>query len=160
MLRVPRSQVEELLIHPVQLQEGAQAALLSEVQQVFTEGDNQKLLSRPTKKEVLETLTESNLHAAPGTDWLTSYFYKHCFEIKGDTLTDVVTEVFGGSKPTLSQRTSRMIFGSKPNKGSSLKPNDKRRISHLNSDFKTISGIEARRFKETATRTLSPYQGH
>ena len=51
-----------------------------------------------------------------------------------------------------------MVFGCKPNKSKSLKPSDKRRISLLNTDFKTISGIESRRFKNTATRTLSPLQ--
>ena len=51
-----------------------------------------------------------------------------------------------------------MVFGSKPKKASSLKPGDKRRISLLNCDFKTISGLQSRRFKKTATRTLSPYQ--
>ena len=136
----------------------AHAALLAEVDEDFTEADNQKLLSRPTRKEVLETVSESNLHAAPGTDGLTSYFYKQCFNVIGDPLTDVVKAVFSGSKPTASQRTSKMVFGSKPKKTASFKPSDKRRISLLNCDFKTISGIESRRFKETATRTLSPYQ--
>ena len=51
-----------------------------------------------------------------------------------------------------------MVFGSKPKKVNSIKPSDKRRISLLNSDFKTISGIESSRFKKTATRTLSPLQ--
>ena len=51
-----------------------------------------------------------------------------------------------------------MVFGSKPKKASSLKPGDKRRISLLNCDFKTISGIYSSRLKKTATRTLSPYQ--
>ena len=39
-----------------------------------------------------------------------------------------------------------------------IKPGDKRRISLLNSDFKTISGLESRRFKTVATNTISPYQ--
>ena len=51
-----------------------------------------------------------------------------------------------------------MIFGPKPKKASSHKPKDKRRISLLNTDFKTMSGLKSRRFKKTATRTLSPYQ--
>ena len=51
-----------------------------------------------------------------------------------------------------------MVFGSKPKKIKSFKPRDKRRISLLNCDFKTASGIESRRFKKTATRTLSPFQ--
>ena len=150
--------VENLLLNPVNLNPLAQAALLENVEIVFTEDDNIKLLAEPTRQEVIDTLSESNLHAAPGTDGLTSYFYHKCFNIIGDSLTEVVTAVFNGSKPTLSQRTSKMVFGCKPNKNQSLKPEDKRRISLLNSDFKIISGIDARRFKDTATITLSPLQ--
>ena len=70
----------------------------------------------------------------------------------------MVKAVFDGGKPTLSQRTSRMVFGTKPKKTGSLLPKDKRRISLLNCDFKIISGIECSRLKKTVTRTLSPYQ--
>ena len=150
--------VEELLLHPVQLSQSAQDALLAEVDPVFTEADNELLLKQTSKEEILDTLSASNQHAAPGTDGLTSFFYKQCFSIIGESLTDVVSAVFSGDKPTLSQRTSKMVFGSKPKKASSKKPGDKRRISLLNCDFKTISGIESARFKKTATRTLSPYQ--
>ena len=131
--------VENLLLNPVNLNPLAQAALLENVEIVFTEDDNIKLLAEPTRQEVIDTLSESNLHAAPGTDGLTSHFYHKCFNIIGDSLTEVVTAVFNGSKPTLSQRTSNMVFGCKPNKSKSHKPEDKRRISLLNSDFKIIS---------------------
>ena len=150
--------VEDLLLNPAQLNPMAQSALLDNVEVVFTEEDNLKLLAEPTRQEAIDTLAESHLHAAPGTDGLTSYFYHKCFHIIGDSLTEVITAVFDGNKPTLSQRTSKMVFGCKPNKSKSLKPSDKRRISLLNTDFKTISGIESRRFKNTATRTLSPLQ--
>ena len=149
--------VEDLLLHPVHLNKAAQDILLTEVITIFTETDYKKLLQLPTKKEVLDTLADSNQHAAPGTDGLTSFFYKQCFKIMGDPLTDVVKAVFTGVKPSLSQRTSKMVFGSKPKKASSCKPSDKRRISLLNSNFKTMSGIESRRFKATATKTLSPH---
>ena len=150
--------VEDLLLSPVQLNSAAQEALLADVEVVFTEDDNQKLLAKPTRKEVLETVSGSNLHAAPGTDGLTNYFYKRCFDIIGDSLLEVVTAVSSGCKPTLSQRTSKMVFGNKPKKSKSIKPKDKRRISLLNCDFKTISGLVSRRFKQTSTRTLSPLQ--
>ena len=150
--------VEDLLLHPVQLDGAAQEALLNEVDLVFTPADNEMLLKAPTKEEVKETLLDSNLHAAPGTDGLTSFFYKECFNIIGDPLTEVVSAVFCGDKPSSSQRTSLMVFGSKPKKAKSIKPGDKRRISLLNADFKTISGLISRRLKKTATRTLSPYQ--
>ena len=150
--------VEDLLLHHVQLDNVAQDTLLKEVDPVFTAADNDMFLKKPTKKEVEETLSASNLHAAPGTDGLTSYFYKECFSTMGDPLTEVVSAVFSGEKPSLSQRTSLMVFGAKPKKAKSIKPGDKRRISLLNSDFKVMSGIESRRFLKTATRTLSPYQ--
>ena len=51
-----------------------------------------------------------------------------------------------------------MVFGSKPKKATSIIPSDKRRISLLNSDFKTITGVYANRFKKVATHTLSPCQ--
>ena len=97
--------VEHLLLHPVQLDKAAQDALLAEVEVVFTEADNMLLLRQPTRDDVLKTLSNSNLHAAPGTDGLTSYFYKHCFDMMGEPLTEVVSAVFSGTKPTLSQRT-------------------------------------------------------
>ena len=113
------------------------------------------MLAVPSQHEVFLTLADSNLHAAPGTDGLTNYFYKECFNVIGGPLTEVVAKVFTGSKPTQSQRTSKMVFGCKPKKSKSLNPGDKRRISLLNCDFKTISGIYARRFKSTFTYTLS-----
>ena len=51
-----------------------------------------------------------------------------------------------------------MVFGSKPKKPSSILPGDKRKISLLNSDFKTATGLEARLLKNTATHTLCPLQ--
>ena len=126
--------VEDLLLHPAELDQAAQECLLSEVDPVFTPEDNNLLLKQPSQKDVLETLSASNLHAAPGTDGITSYFYKHCFHIVGGPLTEVVSAVFSGHKPTLSQRTSKMVFGSKPKKATSNKPGDKRRISLLNCD--------------------------
>ena len=52
----------------------------------------------------------------------------------------------------------RMVFGSKPKKLHSIKPEDKRRISLLNSDFKVVTGLEALRFGSSATHSLSPVQ--
>ena len=76
----------------------------------------------------------------------------------GPVLTQVVQAVFQGGQPTLSMRTSLMVFGSKPKKPNSIKPSDKRRISLLNSDFKVITGLEAKLFGDTVTHTISPVQ--
>ena len=105
-----------------------------------------------------DTLSAANLHAAPGCDGITSFLYRECWDTLGDTLTSVVQAIHAGHEPTLSQRTSLMVFGTKPKKAKSFKPSDKRKISLLNTDFKLVTGIDARRFKNVATHTLSPCQ--
>ena len=113
----------------------------------------------PTKQEVKESVWSANINAAPGNDGLTTLVYKHCWEVLGDSLTEIAQQVHLGATPTLSQRTSLMVYGSKNNKpANSTDPNHKRRISLLNSDFKVITGIENNRFKKVATHTLSPVQ--
>ena len=140
------------------LDPAAQHALLSEVEVVFTDEDNAMLCDIPEKKEVKEVLWDSNQHAAPGTDGLTAFLYQQCWDLLGDPLTEVVQAVFKGQKPTASQRTSLMVFGAKPKKLKSLKPKDKRKISLLNVDFKTITGIEAKRLRKVMPHTVSPLQ--
>ena len=67
-------------------------------------------------------------------------------------------QIFLGKSLTPSQRTSLMVFGTKPKKPNSVLPQDKRRISLLNSDFKIASGLEAGRLKKMLTHTLSSQQ--
>ena len=95
------------------------------------------LMKKPTKNEVKESLWSAKMHAAPGSDGLTNFLYKECWEMLGDTLTEVIQAIHSGSKPSLSQRTSLMVYGAKANKpANSCDPNHKRRLSLLNSDFK------------------------
>ena len=72
--------VADLLNSSAELDHAAQAILLSEIDPVVTEEDNIMLGKVPDKKEVLETLNNSNLKAAPGTDGLTSLLYKVCWD--------------------------------------------------------------------------------
>ena len=67
-------------------------------------------------------------------------------------------EIFGGQQPTQSQRTSLMLFSSKPGKSQSIRTQDKRRLSLLNSDFKVITGLELGRYNKVLTHTLSQQQ--
>ena len=150
--------VEDLLLHPAQLDIQAQDVLLQEVLPVFTKEDNEKMLTPPTNQEVLKTIDASNLHAAPGTDGLPSLLYKECWPILGSALSYVMRSVFAGQKLTKSMNTSLMVFGAKPKKPNSILPGDKRKISLLNSDFKTATGLVARLLKKTATHSLSPLQ--
>ena len=122
---------------------------------MFTKKDNDFLKKTATKTEVKKSVWTANLHAAPGTDGLTSYLYYTCWDILGEPLTEMVQAIHAGQRPTLSQRTSMMVFGCKPKKPDSIKVSDKRRLSLLNSDFKIATGLENNRFKEVATTTLS-----
>ena len=151
-------QIGNLLLHPAVLDPHAQAILLAEITPVFTEADNLNLKKLPGKTEVKEVLFQSNTNAAPGTDGITSLLYKEHWDLLGQSLHQVVTAIHKGENLTCSQRTSLMVFGTKPKKLSSIKPSDKRRISLLNSDFKLVTGLEAARFKQTFTHTLSPVQ--
>ena len=151
-------QVGQLLLYPGVLDSVARHVMLQEVDKVFTDQDNSKLLSMPTPDEVRKVLAKSNLSAAPGSDGIPSLLYDKCWDTLGLPLTEVVQAVHGGGIPTASMQASLMVFGTKPKKPNSLKPGDKRRISLLNSDFKVLTGIEASRFGSTATHTLSPVQ--
>ena len=84
--------------------------------------------------------------------------YKECWESVGDSIVEVIIEMFRGAMPTVSMRTALMNFCSKPKKLGSLKPSDKRRISILNCDFKLYEGLLARRFRKIGYRVLSPLQ--
>ena len=152
------NQVANLLLNPAQLDCQAQYQLLQEISPVFTKEDNEMLIKEPSKSEVKLSIAKSNLNAAPGTDSITSYFYYECWEIIGDSITEVTQAIYNGRSPTKSQRTSLMVFGSKPKKPNSVKPADKRKISLLNADFKIITGITNERLKSIANRTLSPCQ--
>ena len=150
--------VEDLLLHPADLNQTAQEILLNEVKEVFTDQDNRKFLSLPTKDTVLKVLDSSNLNAAPGTDGIPSLLYKEHWDLLGDLLTQVMREISVCRPLPKSMRTSLMVFGSKPKKMGSLLPKDKRRISLLNADFKLASSIEALHFKNSSTHTLSHLQ--
>ena len=124
--------VADLLLVPANLDTEAQDILLAEIDTVVTESENEMLAKAPDKEEVKNTLWDSNLKAAPGTDGITGLFYKVCWDTMGDALTDVALAKHRGEKLPTSMRTAMMVFGTKPKKAQSLKPKDKRRISLLN----------------------------
>ena len=50
--------------------------MLREVDEVYTEEDNRRLLSIPDQTEVKQVLENSNIQAAPGTDGIPAEIYK------------------------------------------------------------------------------------
>ena len=82
-------QVADLLLEPAVLNPVAQATLLNEVTEVFTDQDNEDLKKPPDKEEVRSVLFSSNLNAAPGSYGITSLLYKVHWDVLGDHLVDV-----------------------------------------------------------------------
>ena len=76
----------------------------------------------------------------------------------GDALTDVARAKFAGEPLPVFMRTSIMVFCPKPRKAKSILTKDKRRLSLLNSDFKVIESVEARRMRKIEQRVLSSNQ--
>ena len=150
--------VADLLLKHAELDRSAQDILLNELVAKVTNEENEMLGKIPDKQEVLETLKAANMHAAPGTDGISSLFYTVCWDIMGEALTDVVKAKFLGESLPVSMRTAMMVFAAKPKKSQSILPKDKRRIIILNCDFKIIEGLEARRFRKIGNRILSPSQ--
>ena len=78
--------VKNLLLSDAGLDPVAQDTLLDEVTPCFTEADNIVLQAPPTVQDVKDTIASSNLHAAPGSDGLPSFFYKVCWDTMGQPL--------------------------------------------------------------------------
>ena len=125
---------------------------------MFTDQDNEKFLKLPTLERVKKVVSSSNLYAAPGTDGIPSLLYKECWAVLGNPLTDVMVAIHDGQALQESMQTSLIVFGSKRKKAASLLPGDKRKISLLNADFKTATGLDAHPLKESSTRTLTTLQ--
>ena len=147
-----------MLGYEAQLDIESQNKLLENVSVVFTDADNEFIESKPTKKEILDILSESNLNASAGSDGIPSIVYKECWDSLGDSLFDVFNALFAGDLLPASMRTAMMVFTTKPKKPDSIKPSDKRRVSVLNCDFKLYEGIIAKRFRSLTGRVLSPHQ--
>ena len=114
------SLVADLLLEPATLDLAAQELLLNEIESKVTESENDMLAAIPDKEEVRKTLADSNLHSAPGTDGISSYFYKVFWNSVGDALTEIAQAKSNGEKLPASMRTAMMIFGYKPKKSQSV----------------------------------------
>ena len=85
--------VADLLLNQASLCNVSQEELLKDVQPVFTKKDNDMLRKSPSKDEVKKSIWTANLHAAPGTDGLTTFLYYICWDILGNSLTEMVQAI-------------------------------------------------------------------
>ena len=151
-------EVRKLLGAPAKLNKEAQQELLEGIGRVFTEEDNQMLEAPVTNEEIKKSLLTANQKASPGFDGIPYAFYTKFWEIIGHHLCDVVRWVINSGSPTTSMATSLMVFSPKPGKTNSIRPQDKRKLSMLTSDYKVVTGVLASRLRKTDPHTLSPRQ--
>ena len=79
-------QVKDLLLHTSPLDQAVRDILLEEIDHIFTDKDNKRMLSIPNEKEVSAVLARANLLASPGCDGIPALFYKVCWNIVKKTL--------------------------------------------------------------------------
>ena len=80
----------------------AEDYLLNEISEVYTEEDNELLLSLPTENELKAVIDNSNLNAALGLDGILGLAYSVCWDILKDPLLKVLIAVHNEKHPTAS----------------------------------------------------------
>ena len=88
----------------------AEDHLLSFIEPVFTDSDNEMLRALPTESEIKKVIHASNQDASPGSDGISSLFYLLSWDIIKDMLLKVICEIHLGHTPTESQCLSVMVF--------------------------------------------------
>ena len=152
------NEAKEMFGKEVELDEEEQEELLKEVEEVFTEKDNEMLEKEITDQEIKESLGKCNSNSAPGTDGLTFLTYAQCWQSIGTHLGDVIREIFQKGKSPATMRHSQLVFSVKPQKPNSLLTRDKRKLAMLQTDHKILTGVLAARLKRTVKHTISPQQ--
>ena len=88
-------------------------SLFGEVLPLSTEQDNNMFRKLPNKQEVKESVTSANMNAVSDNDGLTSFVYKHCWDIL--SFPEFVPEDISDGLGLQNQQTFK-FFGSKPQK--------------------------------------------
>ena len=87
------SKARELLESPAELDPQSQQILLSEITPSITDDDNKMMEALPTKDEIFQALSASNLSAAAGSDGIPGLLYKECWDILDNLITEIITKV-------------------------------------------------------------------
>ena len=100
-----------------------QEIFLDKIEAEVTPAEKEMLDAMSDKEEFKKTLSGSNLQE-PGTDGITSLFYKLCWPAMGDALSEIAQAKQKGEKLPVSMRTTMMVPGTKPKKTQSLLPEE------------------------------------
>ena len=107
-------------------------------------------LSKDVSYSELKTaLRQMRKAASPGMDGIPVTLYLQIFDLVAPQMIEVFNLIVQKEVPTRSMRTSTIQFLTKPKKKSSIKLDDKRKISVLCSDYKCLETIPANRLDTT-----------
>ena len=122
--------------------------------------ENDDMLScegKVTQEECLKALNEFKNEKSPGTDGLQAEFYKHFWEELHTDMLQCFDYAYDSGKLSISQRRGIITLIPKPNKDTTVLDN-LRPISLLNTDYKILTKVIAKRLEKVLPRIINPDQ--
>ena len=98
-----------------------------------------------TPEEVHQAITTGGKNRAPGRDGLSIEFYKSAWSFIGDDLCSIINSMFFERATTTQQKLGTIVC--LPKSGPMVTPADRRPITLLNTDYKILARVIARRLR-------------
>nr|CAB3264542.1 pol-like protein [Phallusia mammillata] len=118
---------------------------------------NDDTLGKPiTAEEVLNTIMQMSLGKSPGPDGVSVEFYRSCWRVIGQDLTDVINTIHSSGTVPDEMKRGTVTLIHKKNDTTLLK--NYRPISLLNTDLKIYTKILANRMRALLDKVLHPQQ--
>lgn len=130
--------------------------LLDVVDRKVSGAMNESLRAEFTREEVKEALDAIGDLKAPGPDGMPAGFYKACWDVVGEKVTDEVLEVLRGGAIPEGWNDTTIVLIPKVKKPELIK--DLRPISLCNVCYKLVSKVLANRLKKILPDVISPAQ--
>jgi hypothetical protein len=130
--------------------------LLSQLDSRVTPEMNELLCKEFKAQEVKDALESIGDLKAPGTDRMPSIFYKKCWDIVGEDVTNEVLNVLNGGPMPKGWNDTCVVLIPKTKNPESMK--DLRPISLCNVVYKLISKVLVNRLKQILPEIISPNQ--
>ena len=108
--------------------------------------------------ELKTALRQMRKTASPGLDGIPVTLYLKLFDLIAPQMIEILNSILQNEVPTRSMRTSIIQFLTKPKKKSSIKLDDKRKISVLCTDYKCLETILANRLNNVMGSFISSSQ--
>ena len=119
---------------------------------------NDNLSKDISYSELKTALRQMRKAASPGMDGIPVTLYLKLLDLIAPQLIEVFNSIIRDEAPTRSMRTSTIQFLTKPKKKSSIKLDDKRKISVLCTDYKCLETILANRLNQVMGSFISTSQ--